>query len=152
LIAACPEAERFERTVANQCTEIGCLSGYTLNVSPSSGWAPGAYRFELTVDGRVVTCTGAIPLRACAGQSFSCDADGVRLGESGCALEPTQQGIASITFDGFPLALSLRVLRDGAELASAELTPLYAAGQPNGPGCDPICCSASDELSVPVTQ
>jgi hypothetical protein len=152
LLAACPESERFERAGANECTAIGCQSGYSLNVSPSSGWQPGAYRFELTVDGRAVKCTGALPLKACAERSFSCDADGVRLGESGCALEASQQGIAGIAFDGFPLALSMRVLRDGVEVVSAELTPVYRAGQPNGPGCDPICCSASDELRVTVNR
>lgn len=148
LVAACPESELFKRTGSNACTAIGCQNGYNLDVSPSSGWAPGAYLFELIVDGRVVNCGGSIPLKACGEPSFSCSADGVRLGESGCALEPTQQGIASILFDGFPLALFVRVRRDGEQLVKAELSPVYALGQPNGPGCDPICCGASDTLTV----
>lgn len=148
LIAACPESERFERSGKHPCTEIGCVSGYNINVSPSSGWAMGAYTFELTIDGRKVTCQGAIPLKTCGEQSFSCDADGVRLGESGCALPPDQQGIATIAFEGFPLALSVRVLKNGTELTSSALEPKYAAGQPNGPGCDPICCSAAAELEI----
>lgn len=150
LVAACPDAEDFERSGKNECTQIGCLNGYSLNVSPASRWAPGTYRFELTLDGRAVVCQGSLPLQPCAERSFSCDADGARLGESGCALDATQQGIASIMFDGYPLALSVRVLKDGAELTTVELTPAYKAGQPNGPGCEPVCCGASGELAVPV--
>jgi hypothetical protein len=148
LIAACPEAERFERSASGPCTQIGCVNGYMLNVSPSSGWASGAYRFEITSDRTAVTCQGSLPLKACSEQSFSCDADGVRLGESGCALAAGQQGISTIMFEGYPLALSVRVLRDGEELANVELDPVYSAGQPNGPGCDPICCGATGELTV----
>jgi hypothetical protein len=102
------------------------------------------------VDGRAVTCQGSLPLKTCGERSFSCDTEGVRLGESGCALPAGQQGLANITFTAFPLALSIRVLRNGDELASAELTPRYTAGQPNGSGCDPVCCGASGQLMVPA--
>jgi hypothetical protein len=149
VVAACPEAKQFERASRNECTAIGCSSGYNLVVSPSSGWTAGAYSFELDLDGRAITCQGAIPLKACGERSFSCDADDVRLGESGCALPATQQGISNISFEGFPLALSVRILKDGNELTNAKLTPTYQAGQPNGPGCDPVCCSASETLTVP---
>jgi hypothetical protein len=149
LITACPESTKFQRTGKNECTAIGCQSGFNLDVSPASGWPAGAYRFELSLDGRAVSCEGAIPLKPCAERSFVCDADGVRLGESGCALEPSQHGISNLFFEGFPLALSVRVLRDGNELTSVELEPSYKAGQPNGPGCDPICCSSSAMLTVP---
>jgi hypothetical protein len=148
LVAACPDSEHFDRTGKHICTEIGCSSGYNLNVSPESGWAMGAYTFELTVDERKVTCQGSLPLEPCGVQSFSCDAGGVRLGESGCALPPNQQGIASIMFEGFPLALTVRVLKDGTELSSSKLVPKYTAGQPNGPGCEPVCCSASGALNI----
>ncbi|HET8934376.1 MAG TPA: hypothetical protein VFN67_13090 [Polyangiales bacterium] len=148
LIAACPESEGFDRTSKHICTEIGCSSGYNLNVSPASGWAMGAYTFELTVDGRKVTCQGSLPLKTCGEPSFSCDADGVRLGESGCALPADQQGIADIKFEGYPLALTVRVLKDGTELSNSKLDPKYAAGQPNGPGCEPICCSATGALDI----
>jgi hypothetical protein len=143
---------RFERSGSGACTEIGCLSGYSLTVSPSSGWAAGDYRFELTVDGRAVICEGSLPLKDCGTRSFSCDADVVRLGESGCALPSGQQGIATVTFSGFPLAIALKVLKDGSELMSTELAPSYKAGQPNGPGCDPICCGASAELTIPAAR
>lgn len=148
LVAACPEAASFSRTGRDECTTIGCQSGFSLRVSPSSGWSPGQYRFALAIDGRDVACEGALPLKSCNEPSFHCDADGVRLGESGCALEPTQHGLASIQFEGFPRTLAIRVLRDDVELTSVELTPVYKASQPNGPGCDPICCNASDDLTL----
>jgi hypothetical protein len=151
LVAACPGAEDLVRTGKAECTAIGCQSGYSVEVSPSSGWAAGDYRIELDIDDRAVACEGSIPLKACNVPSFSCDAAGVSLGESGCALPATEQGLASIRFDGFPLALSMRVLRmPEGELANAELTPVYTLGQPNGPGCDPVCCSASDAITLSV--
>ena len=148
LVAACPESTSFDRSSKHVCTEIGCLNGYNVIVSPASGLAEGTYAFELTLDGRKISCEGSIPLKPCGERSFSCDADGVRLGESGCALPPNQQGIANLAFDGFPLALTIRVRKDGSELTSKELKPKYTAGQPNGPGCDPICCSAAGELDI----
>ena len=147
MVRACPGLKRPDRS-ASACTDIGCLNGFQLNVSPSSGWAAGMYQFELTVDGRAITCQGAIPLLPCSEPSFPCDADGVRLGVSGCALPATQQGIASIMFDGYPEAVSLRVLRNGSELQHADLTPTYTSSQPNGKGCEPVCCSAGAELSL----
>jgi len=148
LVAACPDAEQFQRASRNACTDIGCRNGYNLDVSPSSGWTAGTYSFELDLDGRAITCQGSIPLKACGERSFSCDADDVRLGESGCALPANAQGISNIAFEGFPLALSVRILRDGSEIANSQLTPTYRAGQPNGPGCEPICCSASETLAL----
>lgn len=148
LVAACPEAEQFERGTRNACTDVGCRNGFNLDVSPSSGWSAGAYSFELDLDGRALTCQGSIPLKACGERSFRCDADDVMLGESGCALPATAQGIANIAFEAFPLVLSVRILKDGKELTSSKLTPTYKAGQPNGPGCEPVCCGASATLTV----
>ncbi|HTU63544.1 MAG TPA: hypothetical protein VMF89_34010, partial [Polyangiales bacterium] len=150
LVAACPESEQFDRSSKNACTDVGCNSGYHLDLSPSSGWTAGAYTFELDLDGRTVSCQGAIPLKACAERTFRCDAEDVSLGESGCALPATQHGISNIAFEGFPLALTVRIVKDGNELSSTTLTPSYKAGQPNGPGCEPICCSAAGTISVPT--
>jgi hypothetical protein len=150
LVAACPASARFERSGSGECTDIGCVNGLRLSVSPQSGWTAGAYRFELDVDSQPVACQGSFPLQSCEERSFSCDAGSVRLGVSGCALPSDQQGIADMAFEGYPLHVSVRVLRDGKELVSTALEPAYTAGQPNGPGCEPVCCGASAQLVVPV--
>lgn len=148
MLAACPGIASFKRTGARACTEIGCSNGLSLRVSPDAGWRAGAYRFELGLDGRAVTCAGALPLLPCGQRSFTCDADGVSLGESGCALPANAQGIAQIQLPGYPRQLSVQLSLDGAPLASASFTPDYVSGQPNGPGCEPVCCSASANLTL----
>jgi hypothetical protein len=148
MIKACPDVENFKRSGARACTEIGCVNGLHLRVSPDAGWRAGAYRFDLELDGRPVTCEGALPLKPCGERSFTCDADGVALGESGCALPANAQGIAQIMVPGYPLQLSVRVSLNGAELANASFTPSYVSSQPNGPGCEPVCCGASANFTV----
>src|SRR5688500_5711588 len=69
------------------CTEMGCQSGFRIELAPDRAWPPGHYRFALTADGRSYACEGDLPLRPCdQGQSLSCDAPWFGVGESGCAL------------------------------------------------------------------
>ena len=135
------------------CTEIGCNDGLTVTFAPNSGWAPGSYRFVIDIDGQVTTCEGSLPLKDCdAGPSLQCSpaTERVRIGESGCALPPEQQGFSELQI-GVPPAASVKITvsRDGAELVQKTLAPQYKTSRPNGPDCEPVCQSASESLMIP---
>lgn len=134
-----------------RCTQIGCVDGLRVEMRPASGWAPGSYAFAVDLDGVKVTCTGALPLRACeAGPSLTCDvADKVVIGESGCALPKEQHAFSDLWVQSGPQKVEIVISRDGQELKREALTPAYTESRPNGPDCGPVCRSASATLTLP---
>lgn len=130
------------------CTEIGCTNGLTLNVDPGYEWRWGFYEFSFLIDGRSISCKGQLPLKKCEdGSSFRCSSDMIQIGESGCALPPSDlHGISTIYINDTPRRVFLRVKRGGQYVITRTVTPDYQESQPNGPGCGPICTSASYNL------
>jgi hypothetical protein len=148
LLRACPGAAGLSTSKHGACTEIGCVGGFVLRVLPPSSWPQGAYRFVFGIDGHTVTCAGSLPLKSCGEASITCDGAGVHISESGCALPASAQSFSDIRFDDYPGAVSVDVLLSDVSIAHADYQPPYQVGQPNGPGCPPICCSASADLTV----
>ena len=113
--------------------------------------APGAYRFEVEIDGALTTCEGSLPLAACeAGPSVTCSSEAVAVGESGCAMEPASQGFSEVFFRDpqHPKAVKLTVSRDGEVIGAGEYAPEYERVQPNGPECEPTCDYAAATLAL----
>ncbi|HEX5660204.1 MAG TPA: hypothetical protein VFX59_23580 [Polyangiales bacterium] len=129
------------------CTELGCESGFSVVFQPKAPWPEGSYRFQFDVDGRMVTCTGKLPLRSCSHRNAMCDGD-VVLAESGCDLPAASHSFWSVSFSGFPREIKAAAFLEGKPIGDATLKPKYARSQPNGPGCGPVCCAASDELQL----
>lgn len=134
------------------CTEIGCDNGLMLNFLADSGWQPGNYRVVVDVDGQPVSCHGSLPLPACeSGGGFQCDSPDVRLGESGCALPPEQQGLSDIHLETTSATeVSVTIERDGQLMATTVLKPSFQRVQPNGPDCPPVCTTAA--INLPLTR
>lgn len=134
------------------CTDIGCHDGLVLRFRPDAGWAPGAYRVRLEIDGSAISCEGQLPLRSCdTGNTFSCSHSSVRIGESGCALPVEQHGLAQVFIDSTTVkSLAFSIERDGVEIAHTTLQPSYQRSQPNGPDCPPVCANAL--IVVPLTR
>ena len=129
------------------CTEIGCTNGLMLTVDPSYKWKWGIYEIQFIFDGRSVTCKGALPLKKCEkGPSFKCSSDKIVIGESGCALPESEHGISMIQINDDPRRVIIRVERGGKGIITRTLSPEYHESQPNGPGCGPVCNSASYNL------
>jgi hypothetical protein len=142
---------------ASACTEMGCEDGFSLDLirvggdgARQSPWPPGAYRFVAAIDGEEAVCEGSLPLSRCdAGPTLTCHGAAMEIAESGCALDPSQHGFASIRFgSGLVRSVSLRVERDGAVVAEGNYTPTYQTVHPNGPRCEPRCQQAGDALTV----
>jgi hypothetical protein len=132
---------------AQVCTEIGCRNGLTLTVDPDYKWKWGRYEISLLFEGRSVNCQGYLPLKKCdKGPSFKCSSDMVVIGESGCAMPESTHGIPEIYIDDTPGRMMVRIVRDGQAVITRTLTPEYKESQPNGPGCEPVCNSASYNL------
>jgi hypothetical protein len=130
------------------CTLIGCDDGLTIKFSLDE---PGTYTFELVADGESITCSAALPLPPCSsGGASNCSANGVFVGESGCALDPSAQSLEDLAFMGTtPTSVEITVLRDGVEITRQTFTPAYKTVTPNGPGCDPTCTLGEVSLAAP---
>lgn len=132
---------------AHGCTEIGCVNGYHVTLSSASGWKAGKYTIDVVSDGVTTTCTATLPLTSTS--TAECTRPGVQLGLSGSMLPPEQQSLSDLTVAASPMAVTITVSRDGAQLVTKDFTPTYTTSQPNGPDCEPTCTSASDTLALP---
>ncbi|WP_437950762.1 hypothetical protein WME98_08080 [Sorangium sp. So ce296] len=134
---------------ARGCTQIGCVNGFTLRLASEAPWPAGAYRFVITADGETTTCEGKLPLPDCAaGRALTCSGPSLLIGESGCALPPSAHGFSEIQMSSAPGQVTVEISRDGTSLAEADFSPSYVESRPNGPGCEPVCRSASATLNV----
>lgn len=151
LLAACPDARR-ELATNGACTELGCSSGFSLSTQPRAAWPHGAYRFVIDVDGKVTTCSGSLPLPPCDRRGLQCDADDVRIGESGCALPADSHAFSDILFTGYPRSVGIDAFLNDRLVARVSYQPTYKLSQPNGPRCDPLCCSASGDFTLDLAS
>ncbi|HEU4537788.1 MAG TPA: hypothetical protein VFS00_26890, partial [Polyangiaceae bacterium] len=108
------------------CTLAGCNDGLKIDFAPRSGaWQPGEYSFTIATADRVVRCQATLPLPPCAQAVSRCDAPGVVLLESGCALEPSAQGFDGLFVSDTPGKVDVTIERNREPLARAELFPTY---------------------------
>jgi len=129
------------------CTEIGCSSGFGIDLEPSDSWPPGQYTFELTAGGQRQQCTGTLPLAACGQPSVTCTGDAIAsIGESGCALSAAQHAFGPLAIEQQPCEVQVTIRRDGRLVGEQSLTPNYRWTQPNGAGCDPQCLQAPNAV------
>jgi hypothetical protein len=144
----CGDLDDLGTNKADACTEIGCQSGFHLDVRPLDSWPHGNYRYVLDVDGGEVTCEGSLPLRGCEERSITCSDTAFVVTESGCALPAKQHAFGGVTIPDFPSRVHLRVELDGKAVADEDLEVDWNRSQPNGPGCPPICCQAGDSVEL----
>ena len=129
--------------VPQGCTDVGCdTEGLTSTVQFSLS-GPGAYRFDVVVDGVAVRCSAPLPLREGEG---GCDDGRVTLIQSGSMLPDDQQSLGPITVRGEGIRhIEVQAYRGQAPVGSAAFDVEHTESPgPNGPGCDPeVCRSAS---------
>lgn len=130
------------------CTEIGCLSGLVISISTNYSWQPGNYEFDFLIDGRTLKCSGTLPLESCERRSVTCSEDGIIITESGCALASEGHAFGDIMLSSEPRYISVKISRNGQEIASAGWTPNYQIFRPNGPSCLPICRQSTVKLDL----
>lgn len=129
------------------CTKMGCRSSLEIEVTGTKP-GKGKYAFEIEADGKKAQCELSLPLKACdKGLSTKCTGDvKVEIGESGCALPPAEHGFGPISLPDSPAAARVVIKKDGKPLSDKRFTPAYKTSQPNGPGCEPTCKQAREEI------
>ena len=131
------------------CTEMGCVGGLTVNFEISE---QGVWTFEIDIlDGNTITetitCSSTLPLDDAS--AADCDRADVFVMESGSALEDSQHQLMGIMTDDFtPESLDIRVYKDGEERASESFVPAYSSYSPNGEACGPTCYSAIVSMDI----
>lgn len=121
------------------CTEMGCQNGVSIDFKYTD---PGAYVFEVTVDGAKVTCKATLPIAQPPPPS-SCDGANVFLGLVGSALPASQQSLEGLTLATTTAkTIALRATRDGKVIGEKSFAvPYVTSPGPNGPGCEPNQCT-----------
>lgn len=143
LLAAPPKA----------CTQMACLEGFNIDFERPLQ-ASGNYVFNIEADGKQIICSGHLPFDDCGGEkpNFSCNAEGVFIGESGCALPKEEHALIGLSMQRIPEHITLAVSH--AESGKRFTHDQYVKKNcffPNGEGCDPKpCCQANYRLLIDV--
>lgn len=130
------------------CTQMGCVDGLTVSIAPDYQWKPGNYAFDFTIDGKLLKCKGALPLKSCDAHNITCDGDGVMITESGCALPADAHGFGDIMLGSGPSSVALTISRDGKPIGQGDWNVKYQTAAPNGPECGPVCHQATVKLDI----
>jgi hypothetical protein len=129
------------------CGAVLCLGGLSVQIPIAGGIAPwDTYCVEITAGETRAVCTftppnGCANLSCSAGVSpeFPCDNDG--------GLSSFDHLVVALR-NATPRDVSVRVLRNGAELSSWSFAPTYTTSDINGPGCGD-CTGARVVLRLP---
>ena len=130
-------------TDGRACTLIGCLDSFSIRPTDPASLAPGAYEFQLVIDGRSITCSTGVPVTDAVD---ACENRGT--GPLTVVLTPPDR-IQDITVSGSPSTVAITIVRDGQVVVSKIFKPSYRESQPNGPDCPPICRNAEAVLELP---
>lgn len=141
LVACVPGAQSSGSPAARPCTEIGCVSGFSVELERPGPWSTGRYRVEVSGDASGV-CEVDLLLACERPTRCSGPAGVVNVVMSGCALGPGQQALSQVSVNGAPGTITVTVMQDDRQLGRGTFFPVYQTSQPNGPGCDPICRTA----------
>jgi hypothetical protein len=134
------------------CTEMGCSDGFRITLEPTSGWRQGKYKFSIVHDGTTTVCEGELPLKPCGTPSLTCTAEGISIGESGCAIPADEQGFSDISSTTLPKSVEVQIEFEGAGVISKTFAFEYKEVFPNGPDCGGQCTQAPAEtlkFSIP---
>jgi hypothetical protein len=118
------------------CTEVGCLSGFQLELDKQTPWQPGAYVFRgLGSNGLEHRCGVTL---APGEMTFGSRCDGFFMSREAGTFVPASARVQLVAEQ-----VELEVLFEGQRIAFAEYTPVWITSRPNGPECEPVCMNSS---------
>lgn len=130
------------------CTLIGCEDAYSVTLAPSGdAFPPGRYHVEASADGTTETCT--FDVTSSAFLEVSQESDGC---QGAFAFTPSADGASRqvrVLFSPLADDVTVRVRRDGDDVASLRVDPVYVDQYPNGPDCGAVCRQADTSIRVP---
>jgi hypothetical protein len=127
------------------CTEIGCLSYFRADIDKSSEWESGRWEVTFRADGSTLgSCEVELP--------SSPNSEGDCTGDLLLRLRSDGQGIERASSrrdysEDTPSEFTVRLERDGQQVAQQTFSPTFESVQPNGPDCPPVCEQAEAEFS-----
>ncbi|MBX3233123.1 MAG: hypothetical protein KIT84_13215 [Labilithrix sp.] len=132
------------------CTEAACNDGVLIDFEYRE---PGAYAFDVTVDGVTTTCTATLPLPP-SETDDPCAAQGIYLTRTGAALSADMHSLGGIRLASTSAQnVTLEVRRDDQPIADRTFAVQYSVTPgPNGPDCEPKECRLAQVSLAPATQ
>lgn len=149
-IACAPETDLMleeEFPDATGCSEAFCESGLRVAlVTPV--FTPGAYSLALRADGVETACDFVV-----GGLEDGCGPGGPCLLDDDCGVIPSfsfsPHSVVVQVGPGTPERVDITVYRGGSQIAGSNFAPAYQLYEPAGPGCEPVCETASAQLDIP---
>ena len=139
------------------CTDAGCLSNYEVvfNAEDDS-LSLGEYEVQISVqDDQQFSCSFTLTQTGANCQSMDCienracnqfdRADGVIYDAVYYNFTEDQIVVIYPPLEG---ELTVSISQNGQPLSGLVTEPVYQTNQPNGPGCDPICINARNEVTI----
>jgi hypothetical protein len=120
------------------CMLVGCTQGVEIDFAAPLAEG-GTYTITVDVDGARTTCAAVVPPPEAPGRPCDQDLVGVHYGYVDGSATRVILGLGVAKNDA--KTITVRVMRDGTELASTTFTPAYTTN-----GCDPSCAFAQKEL------
>ena len=145
LIMSCIGFVGSKIDLGSGCTEMGCVDGLEVNLSPEFS-APGSYELQLLLDETLVTCTADLPLSS---ESESCSSEEVWMLTSGSALAASEHRLTGWSTILSPELIEMVVLHESTVVLNEGFYASYEMLQPNGEDCEPTCYTESVTVTVP---
>jgi hypothetical protein len=122
------------------CTELTCDDGVSVELLPVL--EAGTWVIEATVDGAPASCTIETS-GASGGSTQTCQGAELKYLPTGPG--PASARMAMLIRTTTAKVVSVRMTRDGVELAAKTFEPAYSAVPgPNGPDCEPKQCTVAE--------
>jgi hypothetical protein len=127
------------------CTLVDCVDGFLVKFEKSTPWRSGSYRVRLREDGReIVDCNAVVPEPSAASEiRHDCPRDTLELLGDGAT-----RGIWGAHVSTLAERVAIEIADAEQQLGQAEYLPVWQESRPNGPQCDPVCITASEETLV----
>jgi len=134
------------------CTLIGCADGYSVTLAPADGaLTSGRYTVQASADGTTESCSFTVTTDSETDQRVVVSEESTSC-QGAFAFVPSgtdDRARVRVLFSPLEDDVTLRVRRDGAELASMRVDPVYVDQYPNGPDCGAGCRQANTTVRVP---
>lgn len=144
LISSC--AELLNEKV---CTDAGCNDGYRLTFNlENNASSIGDYSIIVqTESDEVLSCSFSVSAIGNECQHGDC------LSQRACddlqgAFHDMSEERVYLWYPRLEGLLRISIVQDGEELAKFTSRPNYDSFRPNGPGCEPVCFEATEEIEL----
>ena len=138
------------------CTDIGCYNNFELAINAEDdSLSVGDYAVHLSLaDTLQLSCSFTLKKTGSSCRLEDCIENRVCDQYENAdifftsAFYEYQQGKILVQFPPLDGELDITIIQDSTQLLNLVTEPVYITNRPNGPGCEPTCFNATNEVTV----